>query len=276
MPDSTPSQRIVPDVDQSLTAHHLRHRKGPAVWPLWLAVIILFALLAAVCAAAWLERERLLGELHRISGEASNVHARLDSDDIDVQDTITFMQAQMTTLFQEQEQLSVALANTREDIYGMLTDHQEQGSSDALERVSERMDAFEERAELRDGQLAALGTSLNALEQSGTSGRQNLVEELEHLRQITSQQLASLENASSTLRQSLEEQISTRSDEVDERLNMLETELNTLQLETATAQEEQMAETEARLSARIAALESDIRQLRQAQLAFSAQIEMLR
>ncbi|BBI61919.1 hypothetical protein HSBAA_32250 [Vreelandella sulfidaeris] len=28
MPDATASSRIVPDVDQSLTAQHLRHRKG--------------------------------------------------------------------------------------------------------------------------------------------------------------------------------------------------------------------------------------------------------
>ncbi len=276
MPNSTPSQRIVPDVGQSLTAQHLRHRKGPAVWPLWLAVLILFGLLAAVSAAAWLERERLMDELHRVSGEASNVHARLDSGDTDVQDTIAFVQAQMTTLFQEQEQLSIALTNTREDIYGVLTDNQEQVSSDTLDRINARMNAFEEQAELRDRQLAALRTSLDALEKAGTSGRQNLIEELEHLKQLTSQQLASLENTSSALRQSVEEQISAQNDNVSERFNMLETELDTLQLETASTQEDQVADIEAQLSQRIAALESDVRQLRQAQLAFSAQIEMLR
>ncbi|PRY65622.1 hypothetical protein B0H98_102146 [Vreelandella songnenensis] len=276
MPNSTPSQRIVPDVDQSLTAHHLRHRKGPAVWPLWLAVLILFGLLAAVSAAAWFERGRLMDELHRVSGEASNVHARLDSGDTDVQDTIAFVQAQMTTLFQEQEQLSIALTNTREDIYGVLTDSQEQVSSDTLDRINARMDAFEGQAELRDRQLAALRTSLDTLEKAGTSGRQNLIEEVEHLKQLTSQQLASLESASSALRQSVEEQISAQNDNVSERFNMLETGLDTLQLETASAQEDQVADIEAQLSQRIAGIESDVRQLRQAQLAFSAQIEMLR
>ncbi|RUR32595.1 hypothetical protein [Vreelandella nanhaiensis] len=277
MPNSTPSQRIVPDVDQSLAAQHLRHRKGPRVWPLWLAVFILFVLLVAVSAAAWLEREELLSEIHRISGETSNVHARLDSGDLDVQDTIAFMQAQMTTLFQEQEQLSIALTNTREEIYGVLTDNnEEQVSSDALASFTERLGTFEEHAELRDRQLAALRTSLDALEQTGVSARQGLVEEVDYLKQNTTQQLTSLEEQSAELRRTLEEQLTAQNDAVVERFNMLETELNTLQLESVSSYEEQVANFEQQWNQRITALESDIRQLRQAQLAFSAQIEMLR
>ncbi|RUR38444.1 hypothetical protein [Vreelandella populi] len=276
MPNSTPSRRIVPDVDQSLAAQHLRHRKGPRMWPLWLAVFILFALLAAVSVGAWLEREQLLSEIHRISGEASNVHARLDSGDLDVQDTITFMQAQMTTLFQEQEQLSIALTNTREEIYGVLTDNEDQVSNDALVSLSERLSTFEEHAELRDRQLTALRTSLDALEQTGVSARQGLVEEVDYLKQNTTQQLTSLEEQSTELRRTLEGQLTAQNDAVVERFNMLETELNTLQLESASSFEEQVASFEQQWSQRITALESDIRQLRQAQLAFSAQIEMLR
>ncbi len=41
MPNSTASSRIVPDVDQSLTAQHLRHRRGPKLWPLWLLMILI-------------------------------------------------------------------------------------------------------------------------------------------------------------------------------------------------------------------------------------------
>lgn len=276
MPNSTPSQRIVPDVDQSLAAQHLRHRKGPSVWPLWLAMLILLALLIAISAAAWLEREKLLAEIHRISGEASNVHARLDSGDLGVQDTITFMQAQMTTLFQEQEQLAIALTNTREEIYGVLTDNQEQVSSDALASFTERLGTFEEQAELRDRQMAALRTSLDALEQTGVSARQGLVEEVDYLKQNTTQQLTSLEEQTTTLRQTLEEQLTAHNDALEERFNLLESELNTLQLESASSNEEQVANLEQQWGQRIATLESDIRQLRQAQLAFSAQIEMLR
>ena len=116
MSDATSSQRIVPDVDQSLTAHHLRHRRGPKLWPLWLMLVLILLLLGAAAAGLWYERERLLGEVHRVSGEVSNLHARLDSGDTDAQDALTFVQAQMTTLFQEQEQLSIALTNTREEL----------------------------------------------------------------------------------------------------------------------------------------------------------------
>ena len=93
MPDSTTSSRIVPDVDQSLTAQHLRHRKGPKLWPLWLCLLLIIALLGTAAAGLWYERERLLDELRRVSGEVSNVHARLDSGGSDVQDAITFVQA---------------------------------------------------------------------------------------------------------------------------------------------------------------------------------------
>ena len=88
MSDVTSSQRIVPDVDQSLTAQHLRHRRGPRLWPLWLVLILLMLLLGAAAAGVWYERERLLAEVHRVSGEVSNLHARLDSDDTEAQDAL--------------------------------------------------------------------------------------------------------------------------------------------------------------------------------------------
>lgn len=276
MPNSTPSQRIVPDVDQSLTVQHLRHRKGPAVWPLWLGMFLLFALLAAASVGLWLERERLLSELHRVSGEVSNVHARLESGDTDVQDTITFVQAQMTTLFQEQEQLSIALTNTREELYGLLTDNEDQASSETMATFSQRLSQYQEQAALRDSQLAALSSSLDALEQAGTTGRQNLVEEVNYLEQTTTQQLASMEEQSNQLSQTLDERLDAQNEAMNERFNMLETALNTLQLESVSANNEEMTAFEQQWSQRLAALESDIRQIRQAQLAFSAQIEMLR
>ena len=153
MPDATASSRIVPDVDQSLTAQHLRHRKGPTLWPLWLCLLLIIALLGAAAAGLWYERERLLNELHRVSGEVSNVHARLDSDDTDVQDTITFVQAQMSTLFQEQEQLSIALTDTREELYSLLTMNEDMASSDSINSLLQQLNQLNEQAELRDRQL---------------------------------------------------------------------------------------------------------------------------
>lgn len=275
MPNPTPSQRIVPDVGQSLTAQHLRHRKGPLVWPLWLGMLLFCALLAGAAVVLWLERERLLTELHRVSGEVSNVHARLDSGDTDVQDTIALVQAQMTTLFQEQEQLSVALINTREELYGALTDDEERPSNEMMTSFNQRLSQYQEQAALRDRRLAAFSTSLDALEQAGISGRQNLVEEVDHLEQTTAQQLTSLEEQVNQLNQTVTGQLEEQIAALSERFNQLDTQLNTLQLDSSSPSDE-IAAFEEQWTQRLSTLESDIRQIRQAQLAFSAQIEMLR
>ncbi|MGP9643987.1 MULTISPECIES: hypothetical protein [unclassified Halomonas] len=275
MPNPTPSQRIVPDVGQSLTAQHLRHRKGPLVWPLWLGMLLFCALLAGAAVVLWLERERLLTELHRVSGEVSNVHARLDSGDTDVQDTIALVQAQMTTLFQEQEQLSVALINTREELYGALTDDEERPSNEMMTSFNQRLSQYQEQAALRDRRLAAFSTSLDALEQAGISGRQNLVEEVDHLEQTTAQQLTSLEEQANQLNQTVTGQLEEQIAALSERFNQLDTQLNTLQLDPSSPSDE-IAAFEEQWTQRLSTLESDIRQIRQAQLAFSAQIEMLR
>ncbi|NYS60775.1 hypothetical protein [Vreelandella salicampi] len=228
MSDSDATTRIVPDVDQSLNAQHLRHRKGPALWPLWLAVIAIIAVLGAAAAGLWFERERLLSELNRVSGEVSNMHARLDADDSDVQETLNLVQAQMSTLFQEQEQLSVALKNAREELFSLIPASEDMVSADAIEALLQQVEQQQERSQLRDGQLAAINASLNALEQSSDSAQERLTEEIEVL----------------------VEQSRERKDTLD-----------------ALEQEWQQ---------RLEALEGDVRQVRQSQLALSAQLEMLR
>lgn len=277
MPDATASSRIVPDVDQSLTAQHLRHRKGPTLWPLWLFLLLIIALLGAAAVGLWYERERLLDELHRVSGEVSNVHARLDSDDTDVQDTITFVQAQMSTLFQEQEQLSVSLADTREELYSLLTMNEDMVSSDSVNTLLQQLAQLKEQAELRDRQLMAVRESLDALEQTGTSGRQNLVEEVSHLEQLTEQRLSALDSQINSVSSSWEEQLATQRAAIDSRFDELETSFaeSVADIE-APAGQEALATLEQEWSQRLNSLESDVRQVRQAQLAFSAQLEMLR
>lgn len=95
-----------------------------------------------------------------MSGEVSNVHARLDSGDSGVQDAITFVQAQMATLFQEQEQLSISLANTREELYSLLTMNEDMASSDSINTLLQQLEQLSEQAELRDSQLMAMRESL--------------------------------------------------------------------------------------------------------------------
>ncbi|UYF98367.1 MULTISPECIES: hypothetical protein [unclassified Halomonas] len=273
MSDATPSQRIVPDVDQSLGAQHLRHRRGPRLWPLWLVLLLVIALLAALAAGLWYERERLLDEVRRVSGEVSNLHARLDSSDTDVVDSVSYMQAQMTTLFQEQEQLAVRLTNTREELYGLLTDGEDTVSLEAIDELRETLTAQREAAELNERQLKAVRSSVSALEQAGTAGRQNLLEEVASLDQNTAERVAALEERLGRERVTLDNQLIELRNDLDERLDELaeasqnaETGIDQQALERATAS----------LNERIRALESDVRQVRQAQLAFSAQMEMLR
>ncbi|WP_404474854.1 hypothetical protein LG301_07750 [Vreelandella venusta] len=277
MPNSTSSQRIVPDVDQSLTAQHLRYRKGPRLWPLWLVMTVIVIALGAAAVGLWYERERLLNDLHRVSGEVSNLHARLDSDDTDTQDTITFVQAQMATLFQEQEQLAMVVTNTRQELYGLLTANEELVSDDAVSSLSQSLEQLREQASLRDGQLAAIRSSLNALEQSGTSGRQNLLEEVSHLEQDTVQRFAVLERQLAAESDELEAEFTRWREAVDQRLSTLSSTVETLSTtESSAASQASLDALEQQWAQQINTLESDIRQVRQAQLAFSAQMEMLR
>lgn len=277
MPNSTSSQRIVPDVDQSLTAQHLRYRKGPRLWPLWLVMTVIVIALGAAAVGLWYERERLLNDLHRVSGEVSNLHARLDSDDTDTQDTITFVQAQMATLFQEQEQLAMVVTNTRQELYGLLTANEELVSNDAVSSLSQSLEQLREQASLRDGQMAAIRSSLDALEQSGTSGRQNLLEEVSHLEQDTAQRLAVLERQLTAESDELEAEFIRWREGVDQRLNTLSSTVETLSTtESSAASQASLDALEQQWAQQINTLESDLRQVRQAQLAFSAQMEMLR
>ncbi|MAD21776.1 MAG: hypothetical protein CME74_05280 [Halomonas sp.] len=276
MSDVTSSQRIVPDVDQSLTAQHLRHRRGPRLWPLWLVLILLMLLLGAAAVGVWYERERLLAEVHRVSGEVSNLHARLDSDDTEAQDAITFVQAQISTLFQEQEQLAVALTNTREELYGLLTENEELVSNEALETFSQRFEQFQEQAALRDSQLAAIRTSLDALEQAGTSGRQNLVEEVTHLEEVINQRLDTMERQVASDRTATEEQLSIWRENIEQQLTQLSSTVAEVNTQEEPASQAELTALEAQWTQRLNTLESDLRQIRQAQLAFSAQMEMLR
>ena len=276
MSDVTSSQRIVPDVDQSLTAQHLRHRRGPRLWPLWLVLILLMLLLGAAAVGVWYERERLLAEVHRVSGEVSNLHARLDSDDTEAQDAITFVQAQISTLFQEQEQLAVALTNTREELYELLTENEELLSNEALETFSQRFEQFQEQAALRDSQLAAIRTSLDALEQAGTSGRQNLVEEVTHLEEVINQRLDTMERQVASDRTATEEQLSIWRENIEQQLTQISSTVAEVNTQEEPASQAELTALEAQWTQRLNTLESDLRQVRQAQLAFSAQMEMLR
>jgi uncharacterized protein YicC (UPF0701 family) len=130
-----------------------------------------------------------------------------------------------------------------------------------------------EQGELRDSQLMAMRESLNALEQTGTSGRQNLVEEITHLEQLTEQRLSALDSQINNVSSAWDEQLSAQRDAIEARF--VEVEASVAEIE-APAGQEALETLEQEWSQRLNTLESDVRQVRQSQLAFSAQLEMLR
>lgn len=276
MPDSAPD-RIVPEVGQSVTAQHLRQRRGPSLWPLWLVVILIIALLGASAAALWWERERMNEELRSMSGEVSNMHARLESGDLESDDTLAYMQAQMTTLFQEQEQLATTIRDIRDEVYRVLPDADDTASSDTVAALAEQIERLTQQASLRDGQLAALASSLDALERSGDTEREMLAERLASM----STQLDAGRNAVSEQQNDLDARLNQIDQRIDERVATLEErldeELATLSADASNGIERSDLDAlEQAWELRLNALESDVRQVRQAQLAFSAQLEMLR
>jgi chromosome segregation ATPase len=201
-------------------------------------MLVLIAAMAALAAGFWLERERLMGELERVSGNVSNMHARLDSGDSDVQDKLTLVQAQVSTLFQEQEQLAMHFNSTRDELLSLVPASEDRVSAEAIETLLQQVKAQQKAASLRDAQLAALNASLDALEKSA------------------------------------DRRVERDADTDGKRFAALNETLEALAGDVA-ALEQSRGALDDELS-RLNALESDMRQIRQAQLAFSAQLEMLR
>lgn len=239
MSESAAASRIVPDVDQSLDAQRLRQPVKPRLWPLWLLILALMVAIAALAAGFWLEREQLRSELERVGGEISNMHARLDSGDSAVQDKITLVQAQVSTLFQEQEQLAMRFNATRDELMSMIPASEDRVSAEAIDTLLEQIEAQQQTASMRDARLSALSASLD-----------------------------SLEDTAETQHAALDDDIARLEKSVDRRADR-----DTAANEKRYAALSQTLETLARKNAK---LDDDLRQLRQAQLALSAQLEMLR
>ncbi|WP_017430353.1 hypothetical protein [Vreelandella jeotgali] len=239
MSESAAASRIVPDVDQSLDAQRLRQPVKPRLWPLWLLILALMVAIAALAAGFWLEREQLRSELERVGGEISNMHARLDSGDNAVQDKITLVQAQVSTLFQEQEQLAMRFNATREELMSMIPASEDRVSAEAIDTLLEQIEAQQQTASMRDARLSALSASLD-----------------------------SLEDTAKTQHAALDDDVARLEKSVDRRADR-----DTAANEKRYAALSQTLEALARKNAK---LDDDLRQLRQAQLALSAQLEMLR
>ncbi|WP_372609519.1 hypothetical protein [Halomonas sp.] len=271
--DRRQARPIVPDPDDSLAPHRFRYPSPPRVWPLWLLILLLIAALAGMAWMAWEERERFQRDLTRLSGEVSNVHARFDMDE-GRGEALAGVESRLDVLERQDEQM------------------QEQVSARFV-AIDERIDDLQARvvrigeaAATREAMLSATQASLDALERVGDEGRAALGERLVAVterRERDAERLDSLidrveglegEVPASALEERMtriEGQLQERLDEALARLSGLGTEVEAL-----TSSRHDDSERIAAMDGRVAALASDIGELRRAQLALSAQLEALR
>ena len=96
---------------------------------------------------------------------------------------------------------------------------------------------------------------------------------MSHLEQLTEQRLSVVDSQLNTMRSDWEEQLSAQRNAIEARFEELASSVAEVE---APADQQALAALEQEWSQRLNSLESDVRQVRQAQLAFSAQLEMLR
>jgi len=99
------------------------------------------------------------------------------------------------------------------------------------------------------------------------------MEEVDHLEDLTDQRLSAIDNQITTISNDWEEQLAAQREAIDSRFEALETALSDSE---SSLDPQALEDLEQAWSQRLSSLESDVCQVRQAQLAFSAQLEMLR
>lgn len=264
---------IVPDPDDSLTSHRFRYPRPPRVWPLWLLVLLLIAALAGMAWMAWEERERFQRDLTRVTGEISNVHARFDMDE-GRGEALADVESRLDSLERQDAQLEEPL-------------------SSRLVAVDERIDDLQSRvvrigeaAATREAMLTAIQVSLDALERGGEEARAALDERLIAVSQSQGRNNERLERLTDWLEElevempdsSLDERLTRLEGQLQERLDEAVARLSRLseEVEALDSTREDESERIAAVDDRVAALASDLGELRRAQLALSAQLEVLR
>ncbi|MBB3229924.1 hypothetical protein [Halomonas stenophila] len=277
--DSRFPRPIVPDPDASLSGHR-HHAVPPArLWPLWLLILLLVLALAALAAVGWMERQRVEQRLARLGGEVSNVHARFDAEEGrgEALDAIRERLAPLEGLEQRlDERREARLAAWEEEHLTPL--------AEAQSDLEARLATLEEDGEVRGTTLGAVRTSLDALERAGQEGRAALRERLATLaegRQATQSRLASLEGDRRATRSrlaGLQARLEQHADRAASRLDDLEKDMTALgdEVEALAGAGEDARGRVASLAARLADMQTELRDLRQSQLALNAQLEALR
>ncbi|MCE9684236.1 hypothetical protein [Halomonas alkalisoli] len=309
MPEARPPERrpIVPDPDTSLTRARRPSQPMPRLWPLRLMVFLLVIALGAVTWFGWQERQRFDEQWRQLTGELSNVHARFDAEE-GRGDRLEVIESRLTTLENRGESLAARTANLEVEVeQGADIDESRLDElDDRLAGVAEQLETMVEEAAYRDALLSATQVSMDALERASEEGRQALAtrietvadssqrtaeqlsewqgrfDELGDIRQdVLAEELAGRDERFQALLEqelaALDERTRSREAEligqlesVTERLDALNEELEGL----ASGQQEHQ-ETVSRLQNRLTAMEAELIELRQTQLALSAGLEAL-
>ncbi|WFM73204.1 hypothetical protein [Halomonas sp. CKK8] len=266
---------IVPDPDASLSAPRWRQPPAPRVWPLWLLVLLLVVAGAALAWAGWQERVRLQAELARVSGELSNVHARFDAE-AGRGEALTILQERLDELANLEAEVDAVIDQRLATL--------ETRQQERLAPLEEAVDALETRLASQGDEddtlaatLAATRRSLDALERAGEEGRAALREQLTALDAAREAEAARRETLATAL-EALEGRLADHRDARQSRLASLEEALADLadDVEALAGSRDDALERIETLDNRLRDVESGLRELRQAQLATSAQLEALR
>ncbi|MCG6657106.1 hypothetical protein HOP52_04850 [Halomonas campisalis] len=309
MSEARPPERrpIVPDPDASVSRLHRARPPAPRLWPLYVLLLLLLAAVGALGWLGWQESQRLDTQWERLAGEMSNVHARFDVEE----ERGARLEGVMARLGALEERSDSIAARTT----GLELELQRSAVGDLswIEALSERQEELADQAATRDAMLGALQVSLDALERVGEQGREALATRLETLDEAgerrTQRLEAELEALNEALaaereawqsrldpladdlaqgrqaREALAEEmawlqalVERRQGEQEERLEALSAEYRALadELEAQAASHEDEQEAVVALQGRLTAMEGELRELRQSQLALSAGLEALR
>ncbi|MBD3894351.1 hypothetical protein IEI94_00600 [Halomonas sp. ML-15] len=285
--DQRLSSPIVPDVNASLTANHLRQPRSARLWPLWLSVLMLIVALGGLGFAAWQERQLMQRELDRLEGQLSNVHARFDGFDEEQDSELEPITERLGSLGDGQQALRDRLEEQEQLIESIRVASAE---DEAVDRLATRLEALGEDVEALDALVGVVRQSLDALEEGGEQARATLAARLDRLESRTEEQAPILDTLRDEWRDleprlaSLEDrqqQLATRLEEVPDvdpqRLDALAADLEALDvaLEQFDEAREDDRQEVAELRERLSSTRSELTEIRQSQLATSAQLEAL-
>lgn len=281
------SPKIVPDAEASITAHRQRQPPPPSLWPLWCLIVLLTLTLAGVIYLAWQERTNMHGEIRRLEGQLSNVHARFDVFDDERTDNVDSLDEQFESL-QESHQTLRERVEEQEQLIDSVRQASIEG--DELAPLRARLETFEDTLTTQESLIKALNESLDALERAGEEGRAALggrLLGLEKAQERDTERFATLTERLHILREAHEELRNeqrtqqARLDElpefdpqrlegIDEALDGLAGSLEALEEQRDTDREELES-----LRERLSESRSELTELRQGQLALDASLEAL-